>query len=207
MAGRSMSPGARNENSAASPPDSSSSGVLSATTRPLSMMTMRSANASTSARSCVVSITVTPSVASDRIRSRMSWRPDDVDAGRGFVEEHDVGTADDREGQAEALLLAARQRAPGRTSPVLEPDEVEQRLGVAGPVVVAGVEAHRLDGPDARVDAARLEHHAHPAVELGTVGAGIEAAHAHRSPMSDGGIPRGTRWSRSCRRRSGPGPR
>ena len=77
--------------------------------------------------------------------------PDDlaaagVDAGGRLVEEHDLGSAHEREGEGEALLLAAREGAPGRPPTVLEPDPVEQRLGILGVGVERGEQPEHLEG-------------------------------------------------------------
>ena len=60
----------------------------------------------------------TARITSQRLRRACGSRP-----GRRLVEEHDLGVVHEREGDREALLLAARELARLRLGLLLEPDQ------------------------------------------------------------------------------------
>ena len=110
--------------------------------------------------------------------------PDDqppfgVHAGGGLVQEQDLGSADQRERQAEPLLLPAGEPAPRGPGHRAECHEVEQGIGVVGIVVVASEQVQCLTGAHGRVDPAALEHHPDPADQLPVVGDRIEPEDPH----------------------------
>ena len=110
----------------------SSAGVPLATTWPRSMMTMRSAMRSASSRSCVVTRTRDARLAQLADELADDLAAGDVDASRGLVEEHDFGSAHERERERQALLLATRQPAPDGRAAMAETDTLEQRVGILG---------------------------------------------------------------------------
>ena len=87
---------------------------------------MRSAIFSASPSSWVVSSTQTPALAQAGHDGPDRDAPFGVDPGRGFVEEGDLGPADEGQGQREALLLAAREVAPGGGGHGGQAHQVEQ---------------------------------------------------------------------------------
>ena len=126
---------------------------------------MRSATRSTSTRSWLVSSTVTPCVA-EQAEERPRRRPAlDVHPGRRLVEDDQLGAADERERQPEALPLPAGQPPiprPATDSP--RPTSVEQLVrGRDRRLVERAVEREHLAGGHPRVDpAAALEHQPDP---------------------------------------------
>ena len=104
-----------------------------------------------------------------------------VDARGWLVEERHLGSPDQGQGEGEALLLAAREVAPGRGGDRAQADEVEQLVGWHG---VGVVPPEQVDDPartEHRVDAAALEHDADAAGEGGVVADGVEPEDAHRA--------------------------
>ena len=81
-----------------------------------------------------------------------------IHAGGGFIEDHDVRLADEREREAEALPLPARQAPIAGGGDLGEPDKLEKGVGVAGFLVEPGVLTHGLARSGPHVDAAGLEH-------------------------------------------------
>ncbi len=106
-----------------------------------------------------------------------------VDRGRRLVEEGHLRLAGQGQREGQPLALAAGELPPGRPSTRGEPDETEELAGVAAPAVEIAEQADRLGHPDARVDAAVLEHDAHPLRERPVVGDRIEAEHPHRAAV------------------------
>ncbi len=103
-----------------------------------------------------------------------------VHAGGRLVDEHDLGSADDRHREPEPLLLAAgepavrRAAALGEAEPVGECVEVE-RVGVQARDV-----AQHLVGADAAPGAAALEHHPDPGEQVASLPDRVEAEDADR---------------------------
>ena len=104
-----------------------------------------------------------------------------VDARRGFVEEGDLGPADERQRERQALLLAAREVAPGGGSHGGQAHQVEQALRRQGVGVVGAEEVEDPARPEHRVDAAPLEHDADAARQRGMVGHRVEPEHPHHA--------------------------
>ncbi len=104
-----------------------------------------------------------------------------VDPRGRLVEEGDLGAAHQRQGQGEALGLAAREAAHRGGGPLDQADPLEQVVGVLGARVVRGEQAEGLPGGDAWVDAALLQHHADAAGEGLVVAPRVEPQHPHRA--------------------------
>ncbi|EGJ74607.1 putative ABC transporter, ATP-binding subunit [Streptomyces sp. Tu6071] len=96
----------------------------------------------------------------------------------GFVEEEDAGAAEGREGDREALLLAARELRPARVEAVGEPGALREGAPVGGVGVEGGVEEQGLTHSDLRREGALLELHAQEAADGGVFGAGVEPGDA-----------------------------
>ena len=188
----------------------SSAGEPSATTRPRSTITTRSASFSASSRSWVASRTQTPASRCSVTTSPHQLAAVDVEAGGGLVEERHLGPTDQGQGEGQALLLAPRQAAGRGLGLVVQPHPAEQRSRFGGVVVVGGEEVEDLGGADAGVErrppaASRRCGRRRWRDRPGGRGPG-----PGRGPRRAGGSPRGPRWSRSCPRRSvpaGPSPR
>ena len=140
---------------------------------------MRSAILSASASSWVVRTTHTPLLPEPADHAADRDAALGVDARRRLVEEGHLGPADQRQGEGEALLLAAREVAPGRGRDGAQADEVEQLVRGHGIGVVAREQVEDPARPEHRVDAAALEHDADAAGERGVVGDGIEPEDPH----------------------------
>ena len=108
----------------------------------------------------------------------------------------------ERARERQPLRLPARQPAHRRALGVAEADDVEQRVGRFGIVVVRGEEPQQLERPQPGIQAALLQHHADARAQLRAVAIGVEAEHAHRAGVRARGSPRGSRPSWSCPRRS-----
>ena len=81
----------------------------------------------------------------------------------------------ERQGQAEALLLAAGEHLVAGRGGLAQPDQVEQLVGVARRGMEAGVQAEDLAGPGLRIDAAGLEHEADAGPQRGPVPCRVQA--------------------------------
>ena len=123
-------------------------------------------------RSCVVSRIARPRAWRSSSRCRISWRRRGVDAGRRLVHEQEVGLAEHRARDEDALLLAAGQLPDVAVAQVLDVQPREHladggALGGARPrqpaTVDAGHEHALLDGHrEAPVDRLDLRHVGHP---------------------------------------------
>ena len=84
----------------------------------------------------------------------------DVDAARGFVEEHHVGSADQREGERQSLLFTAGQASPRGASPVAEADHLDEFVGHGAPAdpMDAAILTDDVDRAGRRVDTTFLQH-------------------------------------------------
>ncbi len=156
-----------------------SAGVPHATSRPWSTIATRSHSCSASSIAWVVSTTVTPRVAQlaherPRRRAACGSMP-----GRRLVEEDELGPADERERERQALLLPARHAPHERVLRLPQPDEVEEPVGVVGRVVVRGEQPEGLEGADTGIEAALLEHHADPGAQARAVTHGVETEDPH----------------------------
>jgi hypothetical protein len=85
-----------------------------------------------------------------------------VEAGRRLVEEDEVGVADEGDPEVEATLLAAGQGLHTGVALLSEPDEVDDLVHVAGPLVVAGEEAVHLAHGQERAQLGLLQDDADP---------------------------------------------
>ncbi len=83
---------------------------------------------------------VVPSERSERIRSQAARRAAGSKPGRGLVEEHEIGVADERDAEVESALLAAGERLHPRVPLLFQPDELDHLVDVARAGVVAGEE-------------------------------------------------------------------
>ena len=102
-------------------------GVSSAITRPSRKTATRSASRSASSMRWVTRRTVTPRSRIDSMSSPRLAAGVRIEAGRQLVEDGDPRPPDEREGDREALLLAARQVAIRGVALVGETEVVEQR--------------------------------------------------------------------------------
>jgi len=107
--------------------------------------------------------------------------PDRVHTRRRLVQEGDLRSADQRQRELEALLLAAREAAEGRTSDAPEVETVQELVAVERIGEKAAPEPDRVQWPHGRVDPAGLEHHADPRGERSPLGDGVEPEHFHRT--------------------------
>ena len=189
------------------PPPVSSAGVPAATIRPRSMMATRSASRSTSSSSWVVE--QDGRAGGPQRRDAIPGRP----LGRGvhargrLVEDQQLRAAEEREGQREALLLAARQppvAGPRGIDRGRRPRAARRVLGVA---VEAAVQPEHLARRGPVVDAALLEHQPDPRPEAPSVPRRVQARAPAPSRRPAVDSPRGSRPSSSCRRRWGPAAR
>ena len=102
-----------------------------------------------------------------------------VHAGGRLIEKHDAGTSRERGRQRQALRLTARE-APYRGARRLsKSDEVEQRVGILGRLVVRGEQPQQLEGPQARIQPTRLQHDPDLGTQTSAVPYGIEAKDPH----------------------------
>ena len=160
----------------------SSSAVPSATTRPWSITTIRSASRSASSRYCVVSRTVTPDPASSRDRVPHLAAAARVEAGGRLVEEHHRRHGDQAHREVEAAPHAAgvgarrvgRRRRPGRSArsssvvrrPAARPRQMSQpahHQQVLAPVSSSSTAAYWPGQADRRADLVRLVARSCPA--------------------------------------------
>src|SRR4029079_5863646 len=98
-----------------------------------------------------------------------------IETGRHFVEEHELGIVDQREGDEETLLLAARQRHEPGVALVDESQLFEQPIAVARRLAVErGPEVHRFGDLDALLQLRLLELYADAMLQRVDVAEGIE---------------------------------
>ena len=114
---------------------------------------------------------------------------------------------------ASAIATSSRRCWPPlsrrtRSSRLLgEPDDLDDLVGRTRVRVVAAVHLDRLAHGEERVDAGRLQHDPDPLLERMLALRGVVPEDLRRSRPFAVGTPRGSRWSWSCRRRSGRGAR
>ena len=141
--------------------------------------------------------------AARRRPARMTWRPAGSTPGGRLVEERHLGPADERQGQGEPLLLAARQLAPG---PALGPAQARPAraapAGSSGRRVERGGEAQqpRAPGPPGGRRPPAASRRCGRSAPRGRRAGRARAPTA--GPAAGRRSPRASRWSRSCRRRS-----
>ena len=180
-------------------------GVPTATSRPRSSTATRSARRSTSPSSWVVRRIVVPAARSAAIRSRVACFARRVHAGGRLVEDEELRPADERQREAQPLLLAARQPPVAASRPRCR----GRRARAAGPGPPGRGRTGRTGGgPRAAV----VRWSMPPSWSISPIRGrsarpslhGIQAEHPAPSRRRRGGSPRGSRPSSSCRRRSGP---
>ena len=182
----------------------SSAGEPSAASRPPVMIATRSQSVSASSIACVVSSTVTPRSRRSRTRSHVVARACGSMPAVGSSRNTTSGPADERAREREPLAPGRpRAGAPGVPTASAEPDEVEQRLGRLGALVVRANRRSSSSGSQARVEPARLQHHADLRAQARARRARDRARARARSRRRAGGSPRGSRPSWSCPRRWG----
>ena len=96
------------------------------------------------------------------------------DAARRFGEEPHRGRADQRGRERHPLLLAAGELPEGAALEVDEPEALAERRAVERVLVERGRVPERGAHGDRGVDAAVLQHHAHPGGERSVVGPRVE---------------------------------
>src|SRR5437764_1133657 len=101
-----------------------------------------------------------------------------VEAGRGLVEEDQLGIADERQREVEPPQLPARELAAAHVGLTREAGEREHLLDVARTGVEARPVAQRLARGDVSVDAARLQHDADALAQGAAAPRGVFAEHA-----------------------------
>ncbi len=115
-----------------------------------------------------------------------------VEPGDRLVEEEHLGTAEQRGGQGEALLLTAGEPAHGRAREVGHPEARGDRGHVGGLGVEAGEVLEQAHRPRAVGQATALQHHADAGPLVGPGGGRIDVQHAHRArvgaPQPDGAL-------------------
>src|SRR5262245_15638363 len=97
-----------------------------------------------------------------------------VHRSRWLVQEDEVRPSDQRQAQAQALFLPARELAKARPGNLAELELIEQRLRVFGVGIERGEEPQRLACGDLREQAALLQHQADAGFELWPLACGIE---------------------------------
>ena len=103
---------------------------------------------------------------------------------RRFVEDHDLGSTDEREREPESLALAAGQPPVAGPCHRGQPDQLEQLVRVTRIGVEAAVLAERLARLGTRVDAAALEHQPDPRPERPAADRRIDAQDPRRPPSA-----------------------
>ena len=135
-----------------------------------------------------------------------------VEAGRGLVEEQDRGLVDQRAGDRQPPLHAARQRLDLVVRPLGQLGELEQLVAAARGLrprhaEVAAVDHEVVVDRELRVQRVLLGHDAQPAADPRAVGVRVEVEDPERARGHRRDAARPCAWSRSCRRRSGRGSR
>ena len=162
-----------------------SAGVPDATARPRSIITTRSTGALGLVQLVGGEDHRRPCLAQPRDLLPDGHPPLRIDAGGGFVEEHDLRPPDERESERKPLLLSARQPLPRRRSHRQQLQPLEQVLRALGTPVVRGEELQSLSGAHRRVDTALLEHHTDLVGQLAVVlrPSRIEPEHPHLAAL------------------------
>ena len=107
-----------------------------------------------------------------------------VHAGGRLVEDHHLGTADEREREPEPLSLAAGQPPVARPGHGAETDQVQQLVGVARVRVETPVLRERLARLGAGIDPAALEHQPDPGSERRTALGRVDPENAGRAAVA-----------------------
>ena len=101
-----------------------------------------------------------------------------VHGGGRLVEEDQLRSTDQRQRQAQALLLAARQLAEARARHIAQLKLIEQRVGILGVGIEGGEQAQRLGRRDLRKQPALLQHQADARLERRALAHRVEAQDA-----------------------------
>ena len=100
-----------------------------------------------------------------------------VHARGGLVEEHQFGSADQRAGQREPLLLPAGEPTVGGAGRVGQAQRAQQPLRVQRVGGVGGHQVEHLAGPGRGIAAAALQHHADARPQPRVVGDRVQPEH------------------------------
>ena len=153
-------------------------GVSTSMIRPCSMMATRSHSRSASSIRCVVMNTVLPRARMPRTSSQMARRACGSRPVVSSSRNTTCGIVDERQGDEQALLLAARQRHEPRVALVGEAQLLEQAIAVADRLLVERrPQVDRLPHLDALLQVRLLQLHADPFLQLIDVAKRIEAQH------------------------------
>ncbi len=106
-----------------------------------------------------------------------------VHARGGLVEDRDLRSPHQGEGEPESLAFAARQPPVAGRGHGPQADQVEELVGVARIGMEPGVLAKTLERTRAHVDATRLEHQAHAGAQRPSARGGVGAEHPDRAPV------------------------
>ena len=106
-----------------------------------------------------------------------------VHAGGRLVDEHQLGSPDERDRQTEALLLAPGQPAVGGPAAVGQAEAVDEHGRVERVRVERGHVLQHLHGAYAAPGAAALQHDADPGEQLRPVALRVEPEHADRAAL------------------------
>ena len=179
-------------------------GVSTSMIRPCSMMATRSHSRSASSIRCVVMNTVLPRARMPRTRSQMARRACGSRPVVSSSRNTTCGIVDERQGDEEPLLLAARQGHEPRVALVGQAQLLEQPIAIAdGLLVERRPQVDRLPHLDPLLQVRLLQLHADPLLQLIDIAKRIEPEHRDACHDRAGAsLPR-IPWWWSCRRRSG----
>src|SRR3954452_16262528 len=109
-----------------------------------------------------------------------------VEAGRGLVEEDQLGVADQGEGEVQAAQLPAREPPRRLVGLLLQAGQGQDLVDVAGRGVERGEVLQGLAHADVAVDPRALQDDPHPPAQLGRLSGRVDAEHAHlaRGPVA-----------------------
>ena len=144
------------------------------TIRPWSMMATRSQSRSASSMRCVVrndGLATLPDAANQVPDRAPCLR---VESGRQFVEEYQFGVVDEREGDEEALFLAARQGHEPGVSFVAQPELLDQAIAVNVGSIEGRPQADGFGNLDSLLKLRLLKLHANPLLQRVPVPSRIE---------------------------------
>ncbi len=177
----------------------SSAGFPSATTRPPSMIAMRSHR---TLRLLDVmggqedSAPLLPHLKDRLVQVAAGLR---VEPGGRLIEEDDLRLVHEREGQREPLPLPGRERVERGVPLLREREPLEEFPGVRAPGVERAEQFHRLPRRDLILQSRGLQHHADPLLDLAGLGEGVQPAQTDRASVrlpkpdrafDDGGLSR-----------------
>ena len=102
-----------------------------------------------------------------------------IETRRRFVEEEEIGIADEPERHVDPALLSSRQRAEALRAVLAQPDERDRLVDVARVREVASEHADGLTHRVHRIELALLEHEPDPLAPCARRPSGIDAEHRH----------------------------